>query len=47
MFALPLFFCVRRYSYPIATPTDDGDYLESEDPDYKNMPEVANNEGKS
>jgi hypothetical protein len=27
--------------------TDDGDYQESEDPDYENMLEVANSEGKS
>jgi hypothetical protein len=28
-------------------PTDDGDYRESKDPDYENMPEEANNKGKS
>jgi hypothetical protein len=28
-------------------PTDDGDYQESEDPDYENVPKVANSEGKS
>jgi hypothetical protein len=31
----------------MATPTYDGDYQESEDPDYENVPEVANSEGKS
>jgi hypothetical protein len=31
----------------IATPTDDGDYQESEDPDYKIVSEEVNGEGKS
>jgi hypothetical protein len=28
-------------------PTDDGDYWESEDPDYKIVPKEVNSEGKS
>ena len=31
----------------IATPTNDGNYQESEDPDYMNVSKEANSEGKS
>jgi hypothetical protein len=31
----------------MATPTDDSDYREKKDPDYENVPEEANSQGKS
>ena len=46
MFAFPLSF-VLAVAYAIATPTDDGDYWESEDPAYEIVPEEVNSEGKS